>query len=543
MPRGYARAREYCFRQVQSGFGAFPRIDRAGAVARSLWQNRRRKTKRVEWNDSAVVNLSPGVAAMRVIYASTEIYPALKTGGLADVNAALPRALIEAGADVRLLLPAFPAIVRAATDVQSVTRLKAPFGGADVRILRGILAGVPAYLIEAGGFYARDGNPYVDASGRDWPDNYLRFALLGWVAARFADGTIDDWRPDIVHGHDWHAGLAPAYITARGGERPACVFTVHNLGYQGEFAAETFRELALPPSFFSIYGVEFYGKVNFMKAGLHYADRITTVSPTYAQEIQTSEFGFGMDGLLRSRAGVLSGVLNGVDRAVWSPANDAAIAVRYDEKSPQGKTRCKAALRTEMGLTAGDGPLFGVVSRLTPQKGLDLVLEALPELVACGGQLALLGTGDAELEVAFRAAAAKYPGAISVCLSYDEGLAHRIIAGSDVVLVPSRFEPCGLTQLYALAYGALPLVRRVGGLADTVCDSDAKNIAAGVATGFVFTDASANGLREALKRVISLWRAPRQWASVRRTAMRQDFSWTPAARRYIELYRELRPLA
>jgi starch synthase len=455
----------------------------------------------------------------------------------------LPKALLNAGVDVRLLLPAFPAIEHATVDVQHVIQLKAPIGAANVSILRGKLAGVPAYLVHAGELYARRGNPYVDDEGRDWPDNYLRFALLGWVAARFADGTIDDWRPDIVHGHDWHTGLAPAYLAARGGERPASVFTVHNLEYQGSYAAETFRELALPASFFSIYGLEFYGKVNYMKSGLHYADRITTVSPTYAREIQTPEFGFGMDGLLASRASVVTGILNGVDREVWNPSIDAYIAARYNGKNPAGKIRCKASLRAELGLVSGSGPIFGVVSRLTAQKGLDLILEILPELVASGCQLALLGSGDARLEADFSAAAAMYPGAVGVRLAYDEALAHRVIAGSDVILMPSRFEPCGLTQMYALAYGALPLVRGVGGLADTVCDADAENLSAGTATGFVFAEASAKGLRDALNRVIALWSNPRQWSRARRAAMRQDFGWSPVARRYLDLYQELRPLA
>jgi starch synthase len=480
---------------------------------------------------------------VRVIYASTEVYPALKTGGLADVNAALPAALRAAGADVRLLLPAFPAIETAAVDLQPVVQLKTPVGGTDVRILRGQVAGVPAYLIEAGQLYARPGNPYVDAEGREWPDNYLRFALLGWVAARFADGTIDGWRPDIVHSHDWHAGLAPAYLAARGGERPASVFTVHNLEYQGDFAGETFRELALPASFFSIHGLEFYGKVNFMKSGLHYADRITTVSPTYAREIQTPEFGFGMDGLLRSRASALTGILNGVDYAVWHPSTDDHIAARYSDKNPDGKSRCKAGLRSELALAASSGPLFGVVSRLTAQKGLDLLLELLPEFVGHGFQLALLGSGDPGIEAGFRQAAQRYPGAVVARIGYDEALAHRIIAGSDAILVPSRFEPCGLTQMYALAYGSLPVVRGVGGLADTVRDADADNLSAGTATGFVFKEASAAGLGSALNRASALWGKPRQWARARRTAMRQDFGWAAAALRYLDLYRELRPLA
>ncbi len=484
---------------------------------------------------------------MRVLYVSTEVYPALKTGGLADVNAALPRALMDAGAEVRLLLPAFPALLAATQNLAEVVRLRSPIpatgAGTSVRILRGKLSGVTAYLIEADQFYARPGNPYVDEQGRDWPDNHLRFALLGWTASRFADGSVDEWLPDIVHGHDWHAGLAPAYLAARGGERPACVFTVHNLGFQGQFAAETFRDLTLPAHFFSLQGLEFYGKVNFMKAGLHYADRITTVSPTYAREIQTPEFGFGMDGLLRSRAGVLSGVLNGVDYSVWNPAADAAIAAPYNKADPAGKAVCKTALRAKLGLTSGSSPLFCVVSRLSEQKGLDLVLEALPDLVRSGGQLALLGSGDSALESGFLAATARFPGMVSVRLGYDEALAHGLFAGSDATLVPSRFEPCGLTQMYAMAYGSLPLVHRVGGLADTVTDASAANLAAGTATGFAFDNADAAGLRTALVRAFALWQDQPAWARVRACAMRQNFSWQLAARRYLDLYRDLRPLA
>ncbi len=486
---------------------------------------------------------------MRILYVSTEVYPALKTGGLADVNAALPRALMDAGEDVRLLLPAFPAIMAAAEaeGLVEVARLQAPLplpgAGTAVRVLRGSLSGVSAYLIEAGGLYAQPGNPYVDKQGHDWPDNHLRFALLAWVASRFADAGIDGWCPDIVHGHDWHAGLVPAYLAARGGERPGCVFTVHNLGYQGQFPAERFQELGLPAHFFSLTGLEFYGKLNFMKSGLHYADRITTVSPTYAHEIQTPEFGFGMDGLLRSRAGVLSGILNGVDYAIWQPTTDVAIPARYSASDPAGKALCKAGLRAELGLAALPGPLFCVVSRLSEQKGLDLVLEVLPELVRAGGQLALLGSGDSALESGFMAAQARYPGAVSVRLGYDEALAHRLFAGSDVTLVPSRFEPCGLTQMYAMAYGALPLVRHVGGLADTVVDADAASLGAGTATGLVFAGATAPALREALTRAFDLWRDAGRWARVRDCGMRQDFGWQPAAARYQALYRDLRPMA
>jgi starch synthase len=486
------------------------------------------------------------VDPVRVIYVSTEIYPALKTGGLADVNAALPKALRGLGVDVRVLLPAYPALLQAATGLRPVAHLRAAVGATatatDVRVLSGSVGGVPAYLIEADKLYARPGNPYVDGEGRDWPDNHLQFALLGWVAAHFADAAIEGWRPDIVHGHDWHAGLAPAYLAARGGERPASVFTVHNLAYQGEFPAAIFNELALPAGFFSMHGVEFHGRVNYMKSGLHYADRITTVSPTYAREIQTPEYGFGMDGVLRSRAGALSGILNGVDSLVWYPQTDAAIAAPYTMQEISGKVKCKAALRAEFGLAAGDGPVFCVISRLTEQKGMDLVLDVLADLIERGGQLVLLGSGDASLEARLRQAAVQYPAAMGVRLGYDELLAHRIIAGSDVILVPSRFEPCGLTQMYGLTYGTLPLVHRVGGLADTVCDANADNLAAGTATGFTFEGAHADELLATVARAFALWAQLDQWEKVRRVAMSQHCGWETSAPRYLDLYRELRPL-
>ncbi len=475
---------------------------------------------------------------MRVLYVSTEWYPALKTGGLADVNAALPPALARLGVDVALLLPAFPALVQAAGPRTKATVLATPFSAAPVRVVGTTLGGMRAWLIDAPALFDRPGNPYTGADGLDWPDNHLRFALLGWIAARFADGTIEGWRPDIVHGHDWHAGLAPAYLAARGGERPASVFTIHNLSYQGQFPAPAFGELALPAPFFALQGLEFYGKVNFLKAGLHYADRITTVSPTYAREIQSPEQGCGMDGLLRSRAGALVGILNGIDPGEWNPATDARIPANYDAANSEGKAVCKAALRSELGLAAATGPLFGVVSRFTSQKGLDLLLQALPQLTAAGGQIALLGAGDAALERGFAAAASKQPGAVALRTGHDEDFAHRIIAGADVIVVPSRFEPCGLTQLYGLAYGTLPLVRHVGGLADTVSDA-----ATAGGNGFVFDRADVPALAAALSRVFAAWRDSARWDGLRRHAMGIDHGWPASARAYLALYTALRPQA
>jgi starch synthase len=479
---------------------------------------------------------------MRVLYVSTEVHPALKTGGLADVNAALPAALARAGADVRLLLPGFPALLQAATARRPALPIGAGPGGVALAVVPCMLGEVKAWLIDAPLLFARTGNPYVDARGQDWPDNALRFAALGFAAARFADGSVEGWRPDVVHSHDWHAALCSAYLRARGGDGPASVFTVHNLGYQGQFDAAQFPALGLPAHFFAMHGVEFHGALNFMKAGLFYADRITTVSPTYAQEIQTASHGFGMEGLLRSRAGALTGILNGVDTAVWNPATDPHLAARYQAGDLRGKAQGKAALRVELGLASDrPGPLVAVVSRLTPQKGLDLLLDALPVLLQGGAQVAMLGAGDAELEARWLAAARAHPGIVAVHSGYNEALAHRIIAGADMIAVPSRFEPCGLTQMYGMRYGTPPLVRATGGLKDTVHDATPVSLHDGSATGFVFDAPSVAATAGAVQRALDLWRQPRDWARLVANAMGRDFGWDTAAQAYMRLYRELRP--
>jgi starch synthase len=482
----------------------------------------------------------------RVLQVSAELFPLLKTGGLADVAGALPRALGAAGAEVRLLLPGFPAFREALSGECAVAPLGLPWGEGRAALLRGRLAGhgdTVVYLLDAPGLFERPGNPYADEAGVAYADNHRRFTLLGLAAARLAEGVDAGWLPQIVHAHDWHAALACAHLAAsrtRLRSHARSVFTVHNLAYQGLFPAPLFCELGLPPSQYAVEGVEFYGQVSFMKAGLQFADAITTVSPSYAREIQTPEQGCGLDGLLRHRAAALHGILNGVDYGVWSPANDTAIAARYDADDAGAKAVCKAALQRECGLEArADAPLFGIVSRLTEQKGLPLVLEALPGLLAAGGQLVVLGSGDARLEAAFAEAAAKHPGQVARRTGMDEGLAHRIYAGSDVVLVPSRFEPCGLTQLYGLSYGALPLVHRVGGLADTVVDCTLEDLDAGTATGFVFDAFTADAFKRALRRALVLWSRPDLWARVRATAMRQHFGWDQAAARHVEVYRGL----
>jgi starch synthase len=480
---------------------------------------------------------------MRVLHAAAELFPWVKTGGLGDVVAALPPALRAIGVDVRLVLPGFTAFLDALGSTE-LTRLRTPFTPERTRITVAQLPGsaITVYLVDHPFFYDRPGSPYQAPDGTDWPDNHRRFALLGWVAAALAQGIDPEWRPDILHCHDWHAGLGPAYLRASGAPAPS-VFTVHNLAYQGFFPAALFPDLALPLNFFSINGIEFYGGLAFVKAGLFYADRLTTVSPTYAREIQTPAFGVGLDGLLRSRADVLAGILNGVDPQIWSPQSDPLLPRPYGvDDAADGKAAAKAVLERRFGLAGGDAaPLFGAVTRLTPQKGFDLLLAALPRLVGLGGRLVLLGSGDADLEAGFAAAARTVPDRIGVSLGYDEALAHLIVAGSDSILVPSRFEPCGLTQLYALRYGALPLVRRTGGLADTVVDANAVTLSEGTATGFAFEDESPDGLLAAIQRAIELYGDRASWQRVLRRAMTRDFSWTAAAREYAVLYRKLVP--
>jgi starch synthase len=399
---------------------------------------------------------------------------------------------------------------------------------------------VPAYVIDSPFLYRRGGGPYQDSAGRDWPDNLQRFALLSWVGAQIAGGGLDSkWQPQVLHGHDWHAAPACAYLHAHPSSGAATLFTVHNLAYQGLFPPGDFALLGLPARYMTPGGMEYHGQVSFMKAGLKLADRITTVSPTYAREIATPEFGAGLDGVIRGRQGDVSGILNGVDRAVWSPERDAAIAARYDARQLDGKAACKAALQRELGLAVdAQAPVAAVLSRLTGQKGLDLVVEVLASTVARGMQWAIVGTGEPALEAAFLEAARAHPGRVATRIAYDEVLAHRLIAGADAIVVPSRFEPCGLTQMYGLAYGTLPVVRRVGGLADTVVDATPRHIEEGTATGFQFDAATTQALEQALLRMLELHRHPDLWLRTMRRAMAQDFSWDSAAAQYMDLYAE-----
>lgn len=479
---------------------------------------------------------------MRILHVAAEIYPLVKAGGLADVIASLPPALAKRGLDVRVLLPGFPGILNGVLGLKPVIRIGPAFGAAVITIHIGSLpdSGLLAYVIDAPFLYQRQGNIYVGPDGTDWSDNHRRFGLLGWVAAHMASGELDsDWRPDVVHAHDWHAGLAPIYMAQNPGLKTASVFTIHNLAYQGVFPMDCLADLGLPMRQSILHGIEFHGTISFMKAALVYSKKITTVSPTYAREIRTPEFGCGLDGVLRDREGDLFGILNGVDPEIWNP-EDPDIARPYSADNLQGKMACKLALQSELGLSnLAEGPLFAVVSRLFSQKGMDLLLAALPDLLREGAQLAVLGTGDDYLEEGFRHAAAANPEMVAAFVGYDEAMAHRFFAGADVLLVPSRFEPCGLTQLYALRYGTLPLVHRVGGLADTVIDATPGNLQSDSATGFVFDDVDPHGIGESIHEACELYRDESSWHQVQRRAMVQDFSWGDSAAHYEALYRSL----
>ena len=475
---------------------------------------------------------------MRVLHAAAELYPWVKVGGLADVMGALPAALLAAGVRPRVLVPAYPAMKQAFPGAGIVGTLDDLLGTGPARFLLARSAeDVPLYLLDAPSLFDRAGGPYDDAG-----DSHLRFGALSFATAWLAQhGDAHGWRPRLLHCHDWQTALAPVYLALGAGERPATLMTIHNLAYQGIYGQDVMPQLSLPPSVFKMDGVEYYGNLSFMKGGLHFADRISTVSPTYAREIQEPAFGEGLDGLLAHRHQDLVGILNGVDPQVWNPASSPYVPAHFDAERRSGKRVCKNLLQRELDLAEEAGvPIFAVVSRLATQKGLDLVLANVDHLVSRGAQLALLGSGEPTLERGFKAAANRHRGRVAVRIGYDEALAHRLIAGADALLVPSRFEPCGLTQLYALKYGTLPVVRRTGGLADTVVDASPEARALGTATGFVFDAVDGWVLGEALSRACELYfHEPKAWARVQQTAMKQDFSWRASARRYAELYRTM----
>jgi len=474
---------------------------------------------------------------MEVLSVASEVYPLVKTGGLADVAGALPGALVKHGVRMRTLVPGYRRVIDGLDEFVEAAHIPDLFGG-PARLLAGHGAGIEILAIDAPHLYDRDGGPYVDERGQDWPDNWQRFAALSFMAAEIARGLISGYYPQIVHCHDWQAGLAPAYLRF-GGFAAKSVMTVHNLAFLGWYERGVFPALRLPGEAFSINGVEFYNGVSYLKSGLACADAITTVSPTYASEIRTLGQGMGFEGLLNSRAADLHGILNGIDTSVWDPAHDGALTRTYRAGSVHHKAPNKAALAQRFELEQGDGPLFAVVSRLTQQKGMDMLLDVLEGLVALGGRLVVLGSGERGLEDGFRRATERFAGKVGLFTGYDESLSHLVQGGADAILVPSRFEPCGLTQLIGLRYGTVPVVARVGGLADTVIDANPAALAADAATGIVFSPVTAHQLYEAIRRTVALYQDEKEWRRLQRRAMRADVSWDASALHYVELYKSL----
>jgi starch synthase len=479
---------------------------------------------------------------MNILFASSEAHPLIKTGGLADVSGSLPHALKKAKQDVRLVIPAYPAAISRAGRLTLIGTLTLPGTETPVRLLLGKLPGtrVKLYLIDAPHHFDRPGGPYSDANGKEWPDNGARFALFARAICALALNQAGlDWQPDLVHCNDWQTGLVPALLDKQP-KRPATLFTIHNLAYQGLFDRKVFESLQLPADWWSLDKLEFHQQLSFIKGGLVYADWITTVSPTYAREIRTQAFGCGLAGLLSHREETLTGILNGVDYQVWSPNKDTLIAQKYTARTLERKLANKQALQKAFGLPQrADLPLLGHVGRLVEQKGLDLVLKLIPKLVNRSLQLVVLGTGQSELENALRHAARKYPEKISVRIGYDEQLSHLLEAGSDIFLMPSRFEPCGLNQIYSLRYGTPPVVRNTGGLADTIVDTNAATLADGSANGFSFDKINPIALLGAIDRALACYADADTWHQLQSSGMAADYSWSRSAATYMALYAKL----
>ena len=475
---------------------------------------------------------------IEVLSVTSEVYPLIKTGGLADVAGALPAALAQNGVTMRTLIPGYPAVMAKLGTAREVYFFEDLFG-VQARLFAGRANGLDLIVLDAPALFDRPGNPYVGPEGWDWPDNWKRFAALSWVASELGLGLVEGYKPHIIHAHDWQAGLVAAYVKFGPSPTLKTVMTVHNMAFQGAYGADIFGQLRLPPHAFSMEGVEYFGGVGYLKAGVECADVVTTVSPTYSTEIRTPEFGMGLDGLLNNRTDTVFGILNGIDMDAWNPATDTSLTSTYTGNSLGNRAANKRAIQEAFGLEASNGPLFAVVSRLTWQKGIDLLVGCIDMLVAAGGQLAVLGSGEAELENAVRAAAVRHPGQVGIVTGYNEKVSHLVQGGADVMVVPSRFEPCGLTQLYALRYGCVPLVSRVGGLNDTVIDANVAALQAEVATGVQFAPPSEDALANAIRRTLALYADEKTWKKMQRRGMKSDVSWESSAARYAQLYASL----
>jgi starch synthase len=475
----------------------------------------------------------------KVLFVTSEAHPLIKTGGLADVSGSLPKALAELGQDVRIIIPYYQAVkIDREIRHRSILRVN----NCNVELLETHLPGsdVTVWLVNYPAYFGTPGNPYLDEQGKPWSDSAERFALFCRIAVEVAmNRAWLNWKADIVHCNDWQSGLVPALLSLEQ-QRPRTVFTIHNLAYQGLFPKQTFAALNMPGQLWNPNGVEFHGMLSFIKGGLAYSDHITTVSPSYALEIQTPEFGYGLEGLLNHRQNQLTGILNGIDLEQWSPETDIHIAHTYSAETLKKKQSNKQALQHRLGLPVNAAmPVIGLISRLVLQKGIDLVLESLAQMATMPLQFVLLGSGDKEYEQRLLNFAQLYPQKISITLGYDEHLSHLIEAGADIFLMPSRFEPCGLNQMYSQRYGTVPIVRNTGGLADTVTDTLPHTLADGSASGIVFNTAHGDTLLEAVKRALLLYHVPETWKKMQQTGMRKDFSWKHSADQYLHLYRHL----
>ncbi len=472
---------------------------------------------------------------MNLLSVTAEIFPLVKTGGLADVAGSLPKALKSHGIRTRTLVPGYPSVTETLDEAMPIARYDCLFGES-ATLLAARAAGLELFVLDAPGFFHRSGGPYTDKNGLDYPDNWKRFAAFSFVASQIAGGFVQHWRPDIIHAHDWHAALSLVYLKYASDVQIPRVLTVHNIAFQGQFPAPVFSELGLPDEAYAVDGLEYYGDLGYLKGGLQAADAITVVSPTYAREIMSPTFGMGLEGVMNARHDDVVGIVNGIDVDVWDPSADPHIEHPYSASEPLRRLANREALLELFGLPQTRGPVFASVNRLTWQKGMDLLAAVVDEVVAMDGRLIVHGHGDAEIEHAFLDAARHFPHHIAVRLGYEEPLAHKIQAGADAMLVPSRFEPCGLTQLYALRYGCVPIVARTGGLSETIIDANVAALQAQAATGIQFSPVDTDGLRLALRRAFNLYRHRRVWEGLQRQGMKTDCSWQRSAARYAELY-------
>ncbi|OQP85345.1 starch synthase [Rhizobium rhizosphaerae] len=476
---------------------------------------------------------------MKILSVASEIFPLIKTGGLADVTGALPKILGHLGCETRSLIPGYPTVLAKVEQVRPVHFFSDLFG-APATLLEAQHDGLDLLILDAPSLYDRKGGPYVGADGVDYPDNWRRFSVLSYVASAVAGGLLPDWRPDLVHTHDWQTALTTVYMKYSGNAADVpSVLTIHNLAFQGQFPAKLIRQIGLPPEAMNINCLEYYGDLCFLKGGIQTASAVTTVSPTYAREVLSTDLGMGLDGALLSRLRDFSGIVNGIDTEIWDPATDPYIPANYDYKQIRLRQRNRAALIDAFRLDNTPGPIFAAVTRLTWQKGADMLAEVADEICNLGGKLVILGQGSKDVERALILAAGWRPGQIGVRIGYDEATAHLIHAGCDVMVQPSRFEPCGLTQLYALRYGAVPLVSRTGGLSETIIDANDAAMSARVATGFQFHPVTADNLRLAVHRAFHAYRDPKKWARLQNQGMKANFSWERSAEQYAALYERL----